>query len=97
MLNKVGLARCIKEPRDGEYGLEGYNLGTDYKFEIVEDGLGDIFLVYPGTGSDIPANMGSLTYYEPCSHAIFNKFFEILRMDTPRNPDVCVVKKPKWA
>lgn len=97
MLIRVGLARCIREPHDGEHGLEGYNLGTDYKFEIIEDELSDIYRVYPGTGSDIPANMSSLTYYELCGYGVFKKFFEVLRMDTPRNPTVCVVKKPKWA
>lgn len=97
MLIKVGLASCVADPNDGISRLEGYVVGVDYKFEIVEDELGDMYRVYPGTGSDLAANKGSLTYYDLIMPDTFEEFFKTTRIHDPRNPDVCVITKPRWA
>ncbi len=66
----TGTAICIKEPR-GEYGLEGYNKGDTYAFEVCHpDKLGDKYVrVYHGSTEESD-------YYETCGPGEFKKFFK---------------------
>ncbi len=67
-----GVATCIREPRDGERGLEGYNEGGSYRYEEVSNRDGRHMRVYP-CGEDGP----SPGYYECCGPDVFARFFEV--------------------
>ena len=68
-------AICKYEPR-GDYGLEGYQLGEEYRVTIVTDDEGSYYRIYPG-GSD-------RYYYETCKTGVFNKYFVVKRL--PSDP-----------
>ncbi len=66
----TGTAICIKEPR-GECGLEGYNKGDTYKFELCDKdkhGKKYVRVFLP--------NYGNGRAYETCGPGEFKKFFE---------------------
>jgi hypothetical protein len=71
-----GLALCIREPRNGEHGLEGYNEGERHRYEERRGVLasrksqGEVryYRVWPG--SDLES-----TYFEVCMPGIFHRFF----------------------
>lgn len=75
MVVSKGVCRCVREPRDGEHGLEGYALGEENRFERCDrDRYGRRYVrVYPGEG----------TYYETCGPGTFLKFFEVVREGPP--------------
>lgn len=61
-----GRCRCIREPR-GAHGMEGYDLGSSYRYEERKDAKGRYCRVYH-----------SERYYESCGPQIFKKHFEIM-------------------
>jgi hypothetical protein len=67
-LSNLPTAKCILEPR-GDSGLEGYNLGDTYHYQLMpKDKDGKPYArVWPVSGD---------FYYETCSVSSFNKFFE---------------------
>lgn len=62
-----GTAICIREPRNGECGLEGYNEGDKYRFQKMSDNKGHYMRVYPNPDTN---------YYETCGPKVFERFFE---------------------
>lgn len=73
-----GRALCIHEPRDGAYGLEGYNLGETYRYQLLQGTAGRYVRVYPGTGSESQQWSAYPNYYETCGPDIFQRFFKEL-------------------
>lgn len=72
----AGACTCIRAPRDGEHGLEGYSEGARYRYEECRGGVGPTahyFRVYPGDLD--PEKNATPGYYETCGPAIFARFF----------------------
>ncbi len=69
----TGTAVCHREPRDGEHGLEGYNLRDTYRFTRMKAANGGYIRVYPDV-----ADGASASYYEVCGRDVFLKFFRIV-------------------
>lgn len=68
---KAGVATCIKEPR-GQHGLEGYNKGDIYHFQLCAFEDGEKYVrVYPAFDAS-----WNQSYYETCGTGEFKKFFE---------------------
>ncbi len=71
-----GHALCVREPLNGEHGLEGYNQGQRHRYEerkgvLVSrpsQGVVRYYRVWPGHDPES-------TYFEICMPGIFRKFF----------------------
>lgn len=60
----IGLCTCIREPR-GEHGLEGFNIGDSYQYEVCENDLGVVYYrIYHRPD-----------YYETATPPSFRRFF----------------------
>jgi len=70
-----GTAKCKKEPM-GKGGMEGFNLGDEYKYEICRRNENHpYYRVYPSTENDITADP---EYYEVCGEYTFKTHFEVI-------------------
>ncbi len=66
-----GIAECIKEPR-GVGGLEGYDNGESYKFELCRRRENaPYYRIYP--------NDELADYYETCGKYQFSQHFRVLQ------------------
>lgn len=74
----TGICECINEPR-GDHGLEGYQLGEFYKYDLRVSGCGKTFYkIYP--------DKNFASYGENCSRKHFNQFFKV-KLDKPSFED----------
>ena len=71
-VTEEGVAVCTYEPR-GDFGLEGYQLNSNYLYQYMETALGEKYArVYPA------AETKKSNYYETCRIGTFKRFFEPL-------------------
>jgi hypothetical protein len=66
-----GVCKCYKEPLC-KGGLEGYDLGDHYRFQLVRGRKGPHYRVYPGA---IGSGWEGDTYYETCGGGLFREHF----------------------
>ena len=73
MILETGICECIFEPR-GDWGLEGYQLGEHYKYELKETQKdGKYYKVFPD-------RFLIASYGETCGKNTFKKCFHIIKL-----------------